>query len=350
MPEAILLGVTLLAPIVVGAQEYHGPKCLGPFCVDRKLSPNNLSNRLGPLNRYSSTYRSEDKRAFLAIIGAWKDTVDGVILGDSSSFKSADERLLTTTKEDINVWKTVEGIGLGSSEEDVLRSYGKPSGETKLFSQDHGVQIETKKISYKGRFNQVVRAASFSILDGKVSSIELENDAFLGPDCLGPACVYGGSSLRSLLAQLGSPTQKHSPSGLYCYQSQSDKAFLYLDTGHENEPPQVDAVFVSDFPNCTRVPQETIKIDLRAWKTPEGVRLGSSEEDVLKAYGKPSRQDALASKTPNDYAELIRGYRKGDKVPGMGEKSLFYAGKDLQRAEFGIRNGKVSYIFLSSEE
>jgi len=350
MRKWTLVAVMLLAPIVAGAQEYHGPKCLGSFCISGKLSPDALSKRLGPLKKFSSTYRSENKRVFLAIIGVWKDPVVGVILGDYASFRSADEKLLTTTREDLSAWKTVEGIGIGSLEEDVLRAYGKPSGETKLFAQDRGVQIETKKIFYKGRFHEAVEAAIFSILDGKVSSVELENDAFLGPDCLGPACVYGGSPLLSLLARLGTPGQKASPSGLYCYQSEVDGTFLYLATGHENLPPQIEAIAVSDFPNCARAPQTTTKNDLHGWKTPEGIGLGSSEEEVLKAHGKPTKVEEAASSGWGEYAELIRGYRKGDKVPDIGDKTLFYAGQELQRARFGIRNGKVSYIFLSDEE
>ncbi len=350
MRKSTLVALMLLAPIVAGAQEYHGPKCLGSFCIDGELSPDALSKQLGPLKKFSSTYRSENKRTFLAIIGVWKDPVVGVMLGDYSSFRSADEKLLTTTREDLSAWKTVERIGIGSSEEDVLKAYGKPSGETKLFAQDRGIQIETKKIFYKGRFHEAVKAAIFSILDGKVSSIELENDAFLGPDCLGPACVYGGSPLLSLLARLGTPGQKVSPSGLYCYQSGGDGTFLYLATGDENVPPQIEAIAVSQFPNCAHTPQTTTKSDLHGLKTPEGIGLGSSEEEVLKAYGKPAKAEEAASSSWADYAELIRGYAKTDKVPDIGAKSLFYPGGELQRARFGIRNGKVSYIFLSDEE
>jgi hypothetical protein len=123
-----------------------------------------------------------------------------------------------------------------------------------------------------------------------------------------------------------------------------------LATGHENVPPQVEAIAVSDFPNCARTPQTTTKIDLHGWKTPEGIGLGSSEEEVLKAYGKPTKAEEAASSSWEEYAELIRGYAKTDKVPDIGAKSLFYAGRELQQARFGIRNGNVSYIFLSDEE
>lgn len=107
----------------------------------------------------------------------------------------------------------------------------------------------------------------------------------------------------------------------------------------------MDAVEVSDFPNCARTSPTITKRDLREWKTPEGIGLGSSEEEVLRVYGKPTG-------TGNPSAEswgMIRGHKKGEKVPDMGEKTLAYS-SELEQVVFGIRNGKVSYIFVSNEE
>jgi hypothetical protein len=350
--KAAFLTMAFFVPTLVMAQTYSGPKCLGPFCLDRKLSFDSLSERLGPPNKYSRSYRSQDKSTFLTIGGTVEsfDVVGRVTLGDSSFVKSADESLLTVTKDELSAWKTVEGIGLGSSVEDVLKTFGKPSGEVTLISEEHGASIETKRLSYKGLFNEGVAGAYFEIRSGKVRSIELQNEAFAGPECIGPSCMHGGSSLCSVLAQLGSPAQKPLPSGLYCYQSQSDEGFLYLVTGHEHEPPQIEAVSLSDFPYCAHKPETSTRSDLHAWKTPEGIGLGGSEEDVLRTYGKPSKVAKPGSKTASEYAELIRGYKKGDRLPDMGEKTLLYDARELGGAEFGIRDGKVLYIWISNEE
>jgi hypothetical protein len=90
--------------------------------------------------------------------------------------------------------------------------------------------------------------------------------------------------------------------------------------------------------------------NLGAWKTPENIKLGSSENDVIKAYGKPSSQEQVVSQT---HRHVIQGYRPWDKLPVIAEKTMLYndpKGDDLSAAEFGIRGGKVSYIWLSDEE
>jgi hypothetical protein len=90
--------------------------------------------------------------------------------------------------------------------------------------------------------------------------------------------------------------------------------------------------------------------DLNAWKTREGVKIGSSEDDVIKAYGKPSSEDKINAQT---YRFAIRGYRPTDNVPMIADKMMLYndsTGDNLSAAEFGIRSGKVSFIWLSHNE
>lgn len=105
--------------------------------------------------------------------------------------------------------------------------------------------------------------------------------------------------------------------------------------------------------------------NLREWKTAEGIGLGSTEADVIKAYGDPSVQIPInedgsgQQQTKGDTDESIfklrvRGFRTGDKVSRLGDHRLFYGpaenSDDLRAAEFGIRDGKVSWIFLSRNE
>ena len=90
--------------------------------------------------------------------------------------------------------------------------------------------------------------------------------------------------------------------------------------------------------------------NLGAWKTPEDIKLGSSEADVIKAHGKPSSQEIIVSQT---HLHVIQGYRPSDKLLAIADKTMLYnvpEGDDLSAAEFGIRGGKVSYISLSYSE
>lgn len=170
---------------------------------------------------------------------------------------------------------------------------------------------------------------------------------YSGPRCLGPYCLDRDAVVSQLQKKLGPTAPRDSEFAPYCYESQDHLVFLYLRSA-EAVPPTVDAAFLSDFPNCIHMPVASTAENLNRWRTPEGIGLGSSEQDVLQAYGKPSREGKPDSKT---YRELVKGYQKDDPLREMGDKELQYgAGPaigDLSVAKFGIRNGKVSYIWLS---
>src|SRR5260370_35320795 len=91
--------------------------------------------------------------------------------------------------------------------------------------------------------------------------------------------------------------------------------------------------------------------DRRDWKTTEGIGLGSSEEDVLKAYGRPSAEKKLYAQKPVlEIKGLLAGYRAGDNQPRIGDKVITYGPRGLQAVDFGIRDGKVSYIWLKESD
>jgi hypothetical protein len=169
---------------------------------------------------------------------------------------------------------------------------------------------------------------------------------YTGPRCLGPYCLNRDAVISQLFKQLG-PAPRNSEFAPYCYESKDHGVFLYLASA-EGVPPTVDAAFLSDFPNCMHMATASTTDNLNRWRTPEGIGLGSSDQDVLHAYGKPSQERKPESKT---YRELVKGYQKGDTLPDLGDKELQYgagpAMGDLSLAKFGIRNGKVSYIWLS---
>jgi hypothetical protein len=350
--STVFFAIVLFVPSGTEAQAYSGPKCIGPMCTDGNVSFEGLAKQLGGPSSGGVIYgyRTKAGQAFLIITEGGHGNVGSVDLRDFAEFGAWTEKDEKLTTQDIRNWKTSEGIGLGSPEEDVVKAYGKPSGVEDLELEDSHHQRGKKVLLYKGRLNGLVRAARFRIRDGRVSFIELEDDAFLGPDCLGPYCTYGELSLDGLLRHFGLPQQKIAPSPVECFQSQDGRASLHFATGVE-ETAGVADFLLSDFPNCLHLRKRITTNGLGAWKTPEGIGLGSSEEDVVKAYGAPSAEKKLDAKKPLlEIKGLVAGYRTGDNEPQIADKVVIYGPRELHVVDFGIRDGKVSYIWLKESD
>jgi hypothetical protein len=350
--RSVLFAMASFVPSGARAQVYSGPKCLGPACIDTGGSFAGLAEQLGGPSSAGGIYgyRAKNGQAFLIITDGGHGEVGSVDLRDFAEFGMWTEKDGKLTTQDIRNWKTSEGIGLGSQEADVAKAYGKPSGMEDLELQDNHHQRGKKLLLYKGRLNGIIRAARFRLRDGRVSFIELENEAFLGPDCLGPYCTYDELSLNSLLRHFGLPPQKNTPSPVECFQSQDGKASLHFATNVE-ETSGVADFLLSDFPNCLHMRKRIATNALRAWKTPEGIGLGSSEEDVLKTYGTPSAEKKLDVQKPVlEIKGLLAGYRAGDRQPRIADKVIIYGPRELQVADFGIRDGKVSYVWLKDSD
>ncbi|HLK52214.1 MAG TPA: hypothetical protein VKU42_02095 [Candidatus Angelobacter sp.] len=183
-----------------------------------------------------------------------------------------------------------------------------------------------------------------------LASCTAETPKYAGPNCLGLFCVDRRTSAHKLFKRLGQPMGKSSP---YCYASPQEDTFLYVKTGDGSDPDLAVEVFISDFPNCLHMPRRVTADDLRAWKTPAGIGLGSLEENILKTYGKPSNKRRVDLTNARTTSHMISGYRPGDPIPKGADKAIFYTGdvsEDLRIVEFGIRNGKVSWIWLSMDE
>jgi hypothetical protein len=349
---AILLMTVASGPAFASAQTYNGPKCLGPVCFDGVASFNGLAEELGGPSSSGGVYgyRTKDGQAFLIITDGGQGKVGTIDLRDFAEFgawTSKDEKLTT---EDIRSWKTPERIGLGSPEVDVVAAYGKPSGVVDSEAEDSDHKKGKKLLLYKGQLKGKVRAARFRVRDGRASFIELEDDAFVGPDCLGPYCTYGDLSLDDMFRYFGFRSPKNAVSPLQCFQSQDSQASLHFATNVE-ETSGVADVLLSEFPNCLHRRKMITTNRLDTWKTAEGVGLGSSEEEVLKAYGPPSAVKRLdAKKQIPEIKGLLAGYRVGDSAPATAEKVLVYGPRELQAVDFGIRDGKVTYIWLKESD
>ena len=345
--RTILLAVTLLAPIAACAQEYSGPRCLGPYCLGRTVSAQSLLKQLEVPGKeatftfwhFLAIFKSSDGRTCLDL----RENPDSpsdvsyILLKDTSRCPGQN------TKEDLRAWRTPEGVGLGSLEKDILGTYGRPTSEQNRKSENHDLRPGSRQISYRGKLKGSVRTAKFEIHDGRISCISLSNIEYSGPQCLGPLCKSKPNPSASLFKRLGLPAGTKAIEGYYCFRSKDGRTFASVWAGRNYDwPPEEVEVVLNDFRNCMHMPEILTKEDLRTWQTPEGIRLGSPEEEVLNAYGKPPREWKIDAKVAGD---KIKGLQNGDKMPDVGDKLLLYYGNEFgSTTEFGIRNGKVSYI------
>jgi hypothetical protein len=268
-----------------------------------------------------------------------------------------------STQQNLHAWKTPEGIRLGSSVEDLFKAYGNPyratHGDTPAKKVNESPsQIREGEFFYTG---SVVGSANkdgnfvappfiwygtFTISTGRVSRIDLQQIVYAGPSRLGPFASDREFSMRHIFKLLGPPPRSQP----YCYRSERGDAFLNMVAIH-SEPDVPGDVVLTDFPSCVHMPVKVVTSDLREWKTPEGIGLGSSEEEVVRAYGKPSREFTLPiPKYLELYRPLLNGYREGDRLPDMAVWVLRYVGAELSSVDFRIRKGKVSYIWWSDNE
>jgi len=176
---------------------------------------------------------------------------------------------------------------------------------------------------------------------------------YSGPKNLGPFRIDKDISMNSLFARLGRPSSTKGDT--FCYRSAAGKVFLTVTRMSAVYDETVAAsVTLSSFRNCINHPVQVTTDGLSGWKTDKGIGLSSTEDEVQRAYGKPSRVDSTEGA---DYGGVIYGditssdYRP-EQRPELGSKVLVYQGaaNDLSIAEFGIKDGRVVWISLSYNE
>jgi len=172
---------------------------------------------------------------------------------------------------------------------------------------------------------------------------------YKGPQCLGPFCFGHPITRKRIPEVLGAAVRKGNP---YCFQSSDGKTFLSLRLTEEYyaKGGVSTELMLSDFPNCVgKYGKVATSVDPLTWKTREDIGLGSDEQDVLRAYGKPP--EAILPKKM-DMSSFVMGYdEKTAKLSRYAGKVLWYDGSDeLERAVFFIRDGKVSAIAIEDTE
>lgn len=178
-----------------------------------------------------------------------------------------------------------------------------------------------------------------------------QGQRYAGPEALGPFRIDKDISMNSLFARLGKPSS--TTADIFCYRSAHGQAFLTITRMVEVYDAKIaGTVTLASFRNCVNHSVQVTRDDLTLWRTEKGISLSSTQEQVERAYGKPSKVDTTEG---TKYGAIIYGYDPShppDKKPQIGSKVLVYRGApdDLSTAIFGIRNGRVVWILLSKNE
>jgi len=183
----------LAATSFAQAQQYTGPHSLGPFRIDQDVKMNSLFARLGrPASTKGETfcYHSARGNVFLSLT-RMSDVYDDTLAAAVTLSRSRDcvTHPAQITQDDLAGWKTEQGIGLGSTEEEVQEAYHRPStvvslDGTNYDSIDYGdlassyhppakpPEIGSKALIYRAGPNDL-SLAEFGIKDGRVIWISL---------------------------------------------------------------------------------------------------------------------------------------------------------------------------------
>ncbi|HYB62558.1 MAG TPA: hypothetical protein VEH50_13895 [Methylomirabilota bacterium] len=279
------------------------------------------------------------------------DAVGGITLSEFT-LPSVSRNDYTPVKIDFRGWKTPEGIGLGSTEANVRAVYGPPAGEQALTVTRAGVASDEKKIFYEGPVANATAEMILGVRNGRITSIELRRTLLSsGPDCVGPICTdmdVSEASPRALRTAVSPPlTPQARTDDFYCLQS-VDKTFLRLELSLDSS--RVLDLVLSDISTCNYIRAGAVQVtatDLKQWRTPEGIGLGSSVDDVIRVYGKPLNEYVYKQK---DLPGMFPGFKAGDKVPDIGTEVLSYQNDIYESVSFAIRDGKVCLIRVWQNE
>ena len=163
------------------------------------------------------------------------------------------------------------------------------------------------------------------------------------PRCLGQFCPSTQHwSKARLIRRYGQGAWVHD---IACYQDPVANTFVHFDFSGGRTSNEVSGVFLSEAKNCTsfRVARRTFG----SLATPEGIRIGSSYDEVLRAYGAPTSTEPG---TAIDLAGTSSSERL--RTAPFGDRVLIYSSGEnsVDSAQFYMTAGKVSAIAVSSAE
>jgi len=176
---------------------------------------------------------------------------------------------------------------------------------------------------------------------------------YTGPNSLGPYRHNRNNTVKSVLAALGATASKRDT---YCFLDIEHGLYLYARPD-EHDSSLVSSVFLSSFPNCRHLPVIPATIDPTVWRTPEGIGIGSTKSEVLRAYPQPVFRDTIE---PGKSAYLIAGIRDTELTKAfVGDSSYLYSclldekhgcNDDERVADLGFAKGKLIWFSISDSE
>lgn len=176
---------------------------------------------------------------------------------------------------------------------------------------------------------------------------------YTGPHSLGPYSIQHDMSMRSLLAPFGA---KYTGKDVYCFADKQYGLYLYVHPTDDGSG-MVSDVLLSSFRNCKHLPVRLTTIDPDIWKTPEHIGIGSTKEEVIRAYHQPVFIDR---KVKNGSRGVIADLHDEDLSHiDVGDTSYLYSCRisekqgcdnDLRVTRFGFRKGKLVWIHISNSE
>ena len=176
---------------------------------------------------------------------------------------------------------------------------------------------------------------------------------YTGPNSLGNYRHDRNISMKSFLSTFGA---KPAGRDTYCFADKEHGLYLYAQKGDDRSG-LVEVVTLSSFPNCMHMPVIDATIDPNVWKTPEGIGIGSTKEDVLHAYHQPVFSEKIG-KDPWQAVEIV-GIRDSEKSKVyVGDWTYLYSclldekhGCDDPRVtRMGFSRGKLIWIAISDSE
>jgi len=134
----------------------------------------------------------------------------------------------------------------------------------------------------------------------------------------------------------------------HCYYAPEQEVWVEFTADyHDQTDPikEIVEVFVTREPLCDKsyVPRKRFE----KFATPKGIQIGSLENDVIRAYGDPTRIDDSIERERRDprYKSTQLASKYGSRV------FVYLAGEDsLLRAHFYIKDGRVHSILVSVSE
>jgi hypothetical protein len=176
---------------------------------------------------------------------------------------------------------------------------------------------------------------------------------YSGPSSLGFYNLDRDTSLKSLLDHFGA---KPAGRDTYCFADARRGLYLYARP-MDDQSGRVAEVLLSSFPNCKGISINSTTIEPAIWRTPEGIGIGSTKDDVVRAYHKPVYVKKLEPK--NDLGVIAGIKSAGASGISVGDFSYLYScllnvkegcTDDGRAAQMGFRGGKLIWIRVSNSE